>query len=144
MPLEQVTYPILTPSNLDICRYYHHFFCEIVCETYFTGNSFYPTEKIWRPLMMKTPFIVQGPQFYLDNLKKLGFKTFDRWWDEGHQHDPFDYQPKAILEIMERISSMSTVDLQTMYEDMLPTLQHNHDRFMELRDEEFPMIFGYK
>jgi hypothetical protein len=141
MPREQVSYPILTPSNLNICRYYNLFFCEIVCETYFNGNTFYPTEKIWRPLMMKTPFIVQGPLYYLDNLKKIGFKTFDRWWNEGYQHDPYDYQPDAILEIMKRLSTMSTAELASLHEDMTTVLQHNHDRFMELRDEHFVNIF---
>lgn len=143
-PEEKLSYPILTPSHLDICQYYHGFFCEVVCETYFRGKSFYPTEKIWRPLLMKTPFVVQGPMYYLDNLKKLGFKTFDRWWDEGHQHDPYDYQPIAISKIIEYIMSLSVKELEAMYDDMLPTLQHNHDRFMELSDREFPMVFGYK
>lgn len=143
-PEEKTLYPILTPNHLDICQYYHRFFCEIVCETYFSGRSFYPTEKIWRPLLMKTPFIVQGPVYYLDNLKKLGFKTFDRWWDEGHQHDPYDYQPIAILQTIEYIMSLSTDALQQIYNEMLPTLQHNHDRFMELSDKEFPTVFGYK
>jgi len=141
---EKVSYPILTPQHLDICRYYHGFFCEIVCETYSMGKSFYPTEKIWRPLMMKTPFIVQGPMYYLYNLKKLGFQTFDRWWDEGHQHDPYDYQPEAILRLIDWIMSLSLNDLQKMYNEMKPILQHNHDRFMELQGKDFPKIFGYK
>jgi len=144
IPSEKVSYPILTPQHLDICRYYHGFFCEIVCETYSMGKSFYPTEKIWRPLMMKTPFIVQGPMYYLYNLKKLGFQTFDRWWDEGHQHDPYDYQPEAILRLIDWIMSLSLNDLQKMYNEMKPILQHNHDRFMELQGKDFSKIFGYK
>jgi hypothetical protein len=142
-PEEKISYPILTPSHLDICKYYHGFFCEIVCETYFSGNSFYPTEKIWRPLLMKTPFIVQGPKYFLDNLKKLGFKTFDQWWDEGHQHDSYDYQPNAIMRVVENILSLSNEELQQMYTEMLPVLQHNHDRFMDLQNAEFPKVFGY-
>jgi len=141
---EKVVYPILTPNHLDICRYYHSFFCEIVCETYSKGNSFYPTEKIWRPLLMKTPFIVQGSMYYLDNLKKLGFKTFDRWWDEGHQHDPYDFQPNAILKIIKQIMMLSSNELKQMYDEMKPTLQYNHDRFMELHNNEFVDIFDYK
>lgn len=143
-PEEKVSYPILTPSHLDICQYYHGFFCEVVCETYFRGKSFYPTEKIWRPLLMKTPFIVQGPMYFLDNLKKLGFKTFNHWWDEGYQHDPYDYQPTAVMEIVEKIMSMTSQELQQMHEEMLPTLQHNHDRFMELSNSEFLKAFGYQ
>lgn len=139
-----VKYPILSPSHLDICQYYQDFFCEIVCETYCMGETFYPTEKIWRPLVMKTPFIVQGPVGYLDNLRKLGFKTFSRWWDEGYQCDPYDYQPDAILDILDKFNAMTTQDLKSMYHDMLPILEHNHQRFMSLTPQDFATAFGYK
>lgn len=134
---------ITTSQSIEMARHYNKFFCEIVCETYCIGKTFYPTEKIWRPLMMKTPFIVQGPMYYLDNLKRLGFETFDRWWDEGHQHDPHDYQPDVILKLTDRLMAMSEKELSDMYDDMRPVLEHNHQRFMELSDNDFADAFGY-
>ena len=68
------SYPIVTKDYLNISKLYKHFFVEIVCETFSEGKTFFPTEKIWRPIMCKTPFIVQGPVNYLHNLKQLGFK----------------------------------------------------------------------
>ena len=131
------TYPILAPANFNISNLYHSFFVEIVCESYFSGTTFFPTEKIWRPIMMKTPFIVQGPSNFLTNLKKLGFKTFDRWWDEGYSEDPPVWQIKLIKEIINNISKKSTDELQEMYLSMTAVLDHNHQRLLSLTDKDF-------
>lgn len=42
---ETLRYPILIPENLSITNLYKDFFVEIVCETYFSGTTFFPTEK---------------------------------------------------------------------------------------------------
>jgi len=138
------TYPMLSPAHLNIAKVYDKFFCEIVCETYFSGTSFYPTEKIWRPIMLKTPFIVHGPQNYLDNLKRLGFQTFDQRWSEGYSEDPYNYQPDEILKIIDDLSRKSAEELANMYEEMQPVLEHNLATLQSLTAEDFGRIFNYK
>jgi hypothetical protein len=137
-------YPILSPVHLNIAKVYHNFFCEIVCETYFTGTTFYPTEKIWRPIMLKTPFIVCGPQNYLENLKRLGFKTFDAWWSEGYSIDPHNYQPIEILSIIKDLSCKTADELAQMYQEMQPVLEHNLSTLQSLTAKDFKHIFNYK
>jgi hypothetical protein len=137
-------YPMLSPAHLNIAKVYHNFFCEIVCETYFTGTSFYPTEKIWRPIMLKTPFIVHGPQNYLENLKRLGFKTFDTWWSEGYSEDPHNHQPIEILNIIKDLSCRTTDELAHMYQEMQPVLEHNLATLQSLTAKDFEQIFNYK
>lgn len=129
-------------NNLTYCLHteYKHFLVEIVCETYCTGNTFFPTEKTWRPIMMETPFIVQGPQWYLQRLKDIGFQTFDRWWDEGYAEDPADYQPEEIIKIINDINGKSLQDLDIMYQEMQATLKHNKKRFMELTNKDFEIF----
>ena len=134
-------YPLLSPAHLGIFKLYHKFFVEIVCETYFTGNTFYPTEKIWRPIVLKTPFIIQGPVDYYKNLKKIGFKTFNSYWDEGFSEDPYDYQPVEILQVLDKLGRMTTKELQSMYHDMAPIIEHNYNTFMNLKKNDFRKIF---
>lgn len=132
---EKITqYPILIPENLNLKFYYKDFFVEIVYETYFSGNTFFPTEKIFRPIAYKTPFIIQGPRGFLDNMKKRGFRTFDRWWSEIYQD--FNKLPKdcelqwstiEILKLIESISNYSIKDLEQIYHDMKPTIEHNYE-----------------
>ncbi len=119
---------------------YKHFFVELVCETYYSGRTFFPTEKTWRPIMLLTPFIVQGPQWFLHRLRDMGFQTFDRWWDEGYSEDPADHQPHEIIKVIDYLAHKSTKELNTMYEEMQPILQHNKKRFMELTSKDFEIF----
>ncbi len=134
-------YPILNPTTLNITKIYPEFFVELVNLTYFTGNTFYVDEKIWRPMLMRTPFIVQGPQNFLHNLRKLGFQTFDRWWPEGYSEDPANCQVNSIIPIVKELSQSSVESLQGMYQEMLPTLEHNYRRMFEISEVDFVRAF---
>lgn len=119
-------YPILNPTTLNITKLYPNFFVEIVNLTYWSGNTFYIDEKIWRPILMRTPFIVHGPQNFLKRLRALGFETFDSWWDEGYSEDPPDCQLPAIAHIIDQLASRDLDYINTMYADMQSRLEHNY------------------
>jgi hypothetical protein len=116
---------------------YNEIFVDIVCNTFVTGHTFYMDEKLWRPIITKTPFIVHGPQNFIINLRKLGFKTFDRWWGEGFSEDSNECQVRAILKIIDQLSELSHKDLVDMYHDMKPVLDHNLEVFMSLESNHF-------
>ena len=42
--------------------------------------------KINKCFLTGHPFIVVASPKYLDYLKKLGFKTFNKWWDESYDN----------------------------------------------------------
>jgi hypothetical protein len=119
-------YPILNPTTLNITKVYPEFFVEIVNLTYWSGDTFYIDEKIWRPMLMRTPFIVHGPRNFLPRLRALGFRTFDSWWDEGYSEDPPDYQLKEIVRLMQQLAEKSITELDSMYADMQSVLEHNY------------------
>jgi hypothetical protein len=126
------SYPILRPKNLEPCAWYPNFFVDIVCETFCQGNVFFITEKFWRAVATKTPFIIHGPQFLLQRLKQLGFKTFDAWWDEGYDQDPHLYSYQEINKVLKHLSDFSIPELEQMYQDMQPILEHNYQCMMNL------------
>ena len=132
--------PLPIQDSYNFFNEYSNFLIEIVCETYYSGNTFFPTEKTWRPIMLETPFIVQGPQWYLHRLKDLGFQTFDRWWDEGYSEDPADYQPYEIVKVIDYLKTKTIKELHIMYEEMLPVLKHNKKRFMEFTSKDFEIF----
>lgn len=125
-------YPILNPTTLNITKLYPKFFVEIVSLTYWSGDTFYIDEKIWRPILMKTPFIVQGPSDFMRRFRALGFQTFDRWWDEGHSEDPAECQPRAIAQLIDSIATWSTEDVQRTLVDMSSVLDHNYNLMMQM------------
>lgn len=134
-------YPKLTPSHLKIAKVYDQFFVEIVCETYCQGTTFFPTEKLWRPIALKTPFIIQGPKNYYHNLRKIGFKTFGHWWDEGFTEDDYRHQPNEIFKVLNQLSKLTTSDLEALLIDMQSTLEHNYQLLMKLTPKDFVKAF---
>lgn len=132
---------LLDIDRNNFLRNYDNFFVEIVCETFYSGETFFPTEKIWRPIFLFTPFIVQGPPGFLKHLRKLGFQTFERWWDEGYDQDPQSWSIIEICRLIDRLSTISVQELNDMYIDMLPVLQHNRRRLLELNNEKFNNVF---
>lgn len=131
---------LLKNDKQTFLELYNHFAIEIVAETYFTGTTFFPTEKIWRPILLKKPFIVQGPTNYLKNLKELGFKTFNNWWDEGYDDDPADWSIHEITKVIDQLSTLSSNDLRRIYNEMEPVLEHNKHRLLELANKDFRII----
>jgi len=136
-------YPIVTPEHFNISKLYPSFFVDIVCETYCLGTTFYPTEKIWRPIICLTPFMVQGPVNFLKNLKRLGFLTFADYWDESYDEDGF-YGLKTIISNIEYLSKLSVQDLNKMYDSMQPILEHNYKTFMSLKEKSWKVFLNDK
>ena len=134
------TYPIRDYKMYGINSAYPFIFVDIIAQTYCTGNTFYLDEKLWRPIMTKTPFIVQGPQNFIENFKRLGFKTFDQWWSEGYSEDPSNHQPYEILSIVNALSKLTIDELSRMYNGMKPVLDHNYNRFLTLTAEDFAVF----
>ena len=138
---EQVeSYPIRDYKMYGINAAYPRIFVDVVCQTYCQGTTFYIDEKVWRPIMMKTPFIVQGPVHFINNFKKLGFKTFNRWWDENYSEAPWNMQVHDIFKIVDGLSKLSINQLTNIYEEMKPTLDYNYEKFMNLSAVDFKVL----
>lgn len=135
---ENLTYPILMDQHCNLYEEYNNFFVEIVCETFFSGHTFFPTEKTWRPIALGTPFITQGPSQFLTELKLLGFETFSYWWEEGYADDPADYQVTEIKKVLDFLAELEQDDLEQMYREMKPILDHNKNLFFSLKEQDLP------
>lgn len=135
------SYPITHELNIPrACAWYPQVFVDVVCETWWQGDNFFITEKFLRSVITRTPFILQSSQGSLQRLKKLGFKTFSAYWDEGYDHDPPHYNLVAIREIIDYIGTLKIVDLQQMWQDMQPILDHNLQRFMDLTHDDLRQL----
>jgi len=120
-------------ENTNILRFYNDFFVDVVAETYTAGLTFFPTEKTFRPMFGFTPFIAFGPQNFLNTLKSdYGFKTFDRWWDESYDSYQNYDRIKQMYRVINLIDSLSDTDAKTMYQEMLPVLEHNFNRLQTI------------
>lgn len=126
--------------NGTIMSWYQNFFCDIVTETYFTGKTFFPTEKTMRPLVCGNAFLLHGPVDYLTNLKKLGFHTFSEFWDESYDKWQGYDRYKMIIKIIDDLSRLSKKQLNDLYDKMRPILIHNQQRIENLSGEDFSVF----
>ena len=116
----------------EILPYYNSIFMDVVCETWHEGQCFLPNEKTGRPIIARTPFIAYAGKDFLKNLKKLGFKTFNRWWSEDYDNYNGVQRICRILKEIKTISNYSIDQLQLIYKEMTPVLQHNYETIKSL------------
>ena len=118
-------------------KYFRKSFLHIVVESFFSKESSlnrkFISEKIFRATNSCQPFIIIGTQNFLKEFKEMGFKSFDKWWDESYDDIENDEERlSAILEIVKDLSRLSHSELKKMYLEMIPILEHNFDNAFKI------------
>ena len=134
-------YPIQFPANLNLVNFYHDIFVDIVAETNIMGQNFLVTEKLWRCVIARRPFIVLGTGSYLYNLRKLGFQTFGQWWSEDYDGQIGQTRIGMMLKLLDEIAQWNKQKIANVLKEMQPTLEHNRDVFLQLNFEKIHKIF---
>ncbi|CAB4128847.1 hypothetical protein UFOVP112_88 [uncultured Caudovirales phage] len=130
-------------------------FVFVVTETCFFQTKTHLTEKIFKPIVLRMPFILVGCAYNLEYLRSYGFKTFGDFWDESYDtiEDPV-LRLQAIVNILTKLDAMSKEDQMAMLLDMQPILEHNYNLFNDpafvrseweyLKEELYKMCQLYK
>ena len=102
----------------------------IVSETVFYYNKLHLTEKTFKPIFSKRPFILVAAPGNLAYLKSYGFRTFDRWIDESYDNEK-DHQTRLekIAVEVEKLCNLSPADLKKMHQEMREILEFNFNHF---------------
>lgn len=106
--------------------YYQQSLVSIITETNFTQNEVTLTEKSYKPVKEKHPFIIVGVNGALEGMRDAGFKTFSNFWDESY--DSMQDPSQRMQAIMRVIDDISTWDNKKILEFKLlvkPILEHN-------------------
>jgi len=110
----------------NVQDYYNTSLISVVTETnYF--NGIFNTEKIFRPIANRHPFIMVGPAYTLQRLKVLGYKTFSEFWDEEYDNieDPAQRLIK-IAELCSEINSFSPEAKRRLFYKCMQITDHNY------------------
>lgn len=105
-------------------------FLHVVTETCFWDKKFHLTEKIFKPIVAKQPFLLIGCAQNLKYLRSYGFKTFDKWWDESYDEieDPIE-RLNAVIAVIKKICSYENRYLESMLYEMQEVLEFNFNLF---------------
>jgi hypothetical protein len=110
-----------------LTTFYKDIFIDVLSESHVLGNTFFPTEKTIRPMLLKKPFIVFTSKNYLDYLRQMGFETFYRFWDESYDGYETKDRYHKILNLIDTLAAKSKSELVDIYNDMKPILDHNYN-----------------
>ena len=117
-------------------------YINIVSNSYFYlfHNHLEISEKFFKPMLCLQPFIILGEYGTLAGLKELGYKTFDKWFDESYDSELDDEERlcKLVKEV-KRLNSLTHAQLSDMLLDMLPVLQHNHELLVRRYRDSTPI-----
>ncbi len=111
------------------------------------GNDYLTlTEKTFKPLMMKTPFILYGQPFILKQLKEYGYKTFGDFWDESYDSeiDPA-LRADKIAGIVNQLIDISDKEFNEMLIKTRDIVEYNYRIFIMRNTEEciYKVITGF-
>lgn len=102
----------------------------VVTETIYFEPKLHLTEKIFKPIVAKRPFLLVGAVGNLAYLKSYGFKTFDKWIDESYDLEPDNTKRiEMITHELTKLCSLDKSELRQMHREMKEILDFNHKHF---------------
>lgn len=111
--------------------FYENSYFSVVSETTFyyknsQENSRFITEKTFKAIAMKHPFLLVTIPNSLNVLKKIGYKTFSPWIDESYDQE-FDDHKRMLMIVREidRLSNLSIVQLKDFIDNCKEICDHN-------------------
>jgi hypothetical protein len=130
----QLTTDLHDFSNPNISYKIKQTYFHIVLESSIDDKMIFLTEKTWKSVAAKRPFIIFGKNGILELLKQLGYKTFSPWINESYdQIENPDERMQFILNEMERLHSLSDNELLTIYNNCKLAVEHNYQLYLSNR-----------
>ena len=103
-------------------------FLHVVTETVI--DRIHLTEKIFKPVVLKQPFVLVGGAGCLEYLHSYGFKTFNDWWSEDYDTITDDKERmQAVADIVNWIGAMDISELEKIRASMQNILNYNYSHF---------------
>lgn len=127
--------PSIQHSHVVIDRISNSFL-NVVTETRFSSPMQNISEKTIKPILAGRPFIVLAPPFHLKMLHELGFKTFDKWWNEDYDTiEDHNLRFEKIYNLIIEIINKPDKELQNILLDMQEILIHNYNNLSKLEEK---------
>ena len=112
------------------CAVYDKSSVSIICETHETNDSTFITEKTYRSILNRHPFVIRAAFPILKHLQTLGFKTFSDFIDERYDESG---------EISREYSNL----LVERAEQLLDVVKKNPGKIQEIVDHNYNMLLRH-
>ena len=111
--------------------YYRNSLVTIATETTFYTNIMAVTEKAFKGIKYKHPFILVGTHGLLNTMKDMGYKTFSDFWDESYDliETPHE-RMQAVVALCRDIATWSDDKVREFRHQVKPILEHNYQHLL--------------
>ena len=131
--------------QMEDAKYFKNSYFSVVSETCFYTvpdvndlsnytnywNGVFFSEKLFKPLVYKHPFVLVGTYKSLEKLHQLGYKTFHPYIDETYDSVEDDNtRLKMIADLVERLYNMNDDDMLYFMKKVKPIIEHNFNHFL--------------
>jgi len=114
---------ITVPANIDA-------FWHVVTETVFYYDKLHLTEKIFKPIVSKQPFMLLAAPGNLAYLKSYGFKTFDSVIDESYDTiQDNDARIEAVVDQLHWYCNLTPGEKTDVIKQLEPIIDYNFNHF---------------
>ena len=123
---------------------YNETYFSVVTETFFflkerPGDyGRFLSEKTFKPVAMKHPFIIVSTPNFLEKFKELGYKSFSPWINEDYDKENDDAtRMMMIVREIERLVNLSAAELEEFLVAMRDICEHNYQLLKNKQLHEF-------
>jgi hypothetical protein len=105
-------------------------FWHVVTETVFYHNKLHLTEKIFKPIVSKQPFMLLAAPGNLEYLRSYGFKTFDSIIDESYDNIvDNDLRTEAVVDQLHWYCNLTPDEKNSIIQQLAPIIDYNFHHF---------------
>ena len=130
---EQVQYQgqTLALSVIIPIQLYNQTAYSIIAETHADNRYSFFTEKIFKPMLARRLFVMFSGWKYLENLRSLGFQTFDNVIDESYDQILDDNERWHAA--FEQVKKLCDLDQTEVLEKISQRVHHNYNLVMDAK-----------
>jgi hypothetical protein len=125
--------------NYGVPKEYFYALIDIVTESYVTFSSHF-SEKSYKPLIHKKPFLTFAGPYYYDTLKKYNFELYDELFD--YSFDKIENKEQRIsetlLQLLE-INNHSFYDIKNVIDNLKEKIEHNYQNLFKLKSKLYSL-----
>jgi hypothetical protein len=109
----------------------------VVAETLFESQKVHVTEKCFKPIVMRQPFIAFAAPGTLAYLRSYGFRTFSDVWDESYDLETdHDIRLAMVIRLIDQLLDMHEKDFQLLIHQCSQSVMHNVRHFFSQEFED--------
>jgi len=134
--------------SMKLGNYYNHCKVVFVVETHcehtdnLRADFSIVTEKIYKAMLYKKPFILLSQPRTLQVLRECGYKTFDHVINESYDKlETFPERLNAISEELNRIRNLDDISLQNLLDSCQENVEHNYNLMLKESFKSIPQEF---